>query len=117
LEQVGARVRTLRKAAGLTQDFLAAQSEIHKTYISDIERGQAPNVSLAALSKIAGVLKVNLAEIVGVTGYLDGMVEEKMAQFNSTFGQLKNEKQIFILEMMTRLAGEFLKDQNPEGAK
>ena len=112
LEQVGVRVRRLRKDAGLTQDIVAGMAELHKTYVSDIERGKAPNVSLAALGRIAGVLEVSVAEIVDVSGYLDGMGEEKMVEFQSTLRQLKKDKQEFILDTMIRLANTFLKQQN-----
>ncbi len=52
---VGANVRRLRLAAGLTQEELAHRADIDRTYVSDIERG-IRNPSLLVLRDIAGVV-------------------------------------------------------------
>ncbi|HBW39021.1 helix-turn-helix domain-containing protein [Desulfosporosinus sp. BICA1-9] len=53
----GNRVRKLRQAQGISQEELAFSSDLHRTYISDIERG-ARNVSLDNINKIAIALDV-----------------------------------------------------------
>lgn len=57
--QMGLNIAYFRKIAGMTQEELAEQSGLSRTYISSIE---APNmiktISLEALFKIADSLKV-----------------------------------------------------------
>jgi transcriptional regulator with XRE-family HTH domain len=57
---VGANIRQLRMAKGLTLDRLATSSELTRGYISLVERGlKMP--SLAALLRMAAALEVNVA--------------------------------------------------------
>jgi transcriptional regulator with XRE-family HTH domain len=50
-------VRLLRAERGLSQEALAFESGINRTYLSDIERGRR-NVSIDNLSRIAAALNV-----------------------------------------------------------
>jgi transcriptional regulator with XRE-family HTH domain len=45
MKQMGGRLRTVRKTAGLTQTDFAAQIGIHRGYLANMERGEvnAPN--------------------------------------------------------------------------
>lgn len=54
----GKRVRKLRQDLGISQEELAFSSNLHRTYISDIERGTR-NVSLDNIYKIAVALDVS----------------------------------------------------------
>ncbi len=56
-------VRNLRKEVGLSQEELAFECEIDRTYISKVERGIA-NPSLLVLFKIANVLKVEIKDLI-----------------------------------------------------
>ena len=62
----GKEVRELRLKLGLTQDELAAQAGLHRTYISDIERGRR-NVSLQSIERIAQALNVSISCLFGAT--------------------------------------------------
>lgn len=55
-------VRILRKEINLSQEELAFECDIDRTYISKVERGIA-NPSLLVLFKIANVLKVEIEEL------------------------------------------------------
>ena len=57
-KQVGLNVRRLREARGLSQEELAFQAELHRTYISGVERG-VRNPTITVLAKIAQALKVS----------------------------------------------------------
>ncbi|MCM3920648.1 helix-turn-helix domain-containing protein [Frankia sp. AiPs1] len=60
----GRRVRTLREARGLSQESLAEQADVHRTYISSLERGHR-NVGLdniIALARALGVAPGQLFE-------------------------------------------------------
>ena len=61
-ERFGFAVKTRREELGLTQEDLAELAQIHRTYVSDIERG-ARNVSLINVERLAGALKVSLAAL------------------------------------------------------
>lgn len=56
LDSFGLRVKELRKQQKISQERLAEISELDRTYISSIERGQR-NVSLLNIVKIAAALK------------------------------------------------------------
>ena len=55
-------VRRLRIERGLTQERLAALTELHRTYIGSIERAER-NVSIDNMARIARALKVSLAAL------------------------------------------------------
>jgi transcriptional regulator with XRE-family HTH domain len=55
-------VRQRREALRLTQEEVADRAKLHRTYISDIERG-ARNLSLKSLADLAQALDVSIAEL------------------------------------------------------
>lgn len=55
---IGANIRRLRKAVGLSQEALAAEAGIDMRYLGGIERGQE-NPSVAVLAGIAKVLRAH----------------------------------------------------------
>jgi len=56
LKILGERIRRIRKKQGLSQEELAFQTEIDRSYMGGIERGQH-NLSFSKLCTIARVLK------------------------------------------------------------
>lgn len=54
-KKFGDKLHELRKQRGLSQEDLASKSGLHRTYISDIERGSR-NLSLKNIDKIAKAL-------------------------------------------------------------
>lgn len=61
--RIGAKVRHLREAQGLSQEELAHRAGVHRTYVSQVERA-VKNVTLVALEKIAKGLGVTLPDLV-----------------------------------------------------
>ncbi len=59
---LGARVRALRKAKALSQEELAYECGLHRTYMGDVERGES-NVSIDNITKIAGSLGITISEL------------------------------------------------------
>lgn len=55
-------IRSLREARELTQEDLAERSKIHRTYLSDIERGSR-NVALINIERLAQSLSVTMQEL------------------------------------------------------
>lgn len=56
-KQVGVNVRRLREVRKLSQEELAFEAELHRTYISGVERG-VRNPTVTVLAKIARALDV-----------------------------------------------------------
>jgi transcriptional regulator with XRE-family HTH domain len=54
-------LRRLRNASGLSQDDLAAEAEVSRSYLSQIETGKY-HVSLRIIAKLAWVLRTEPAE-------------------------------------------------------
>ncbi len=62
LKKFGQRVRRERKLRGLSQEDLAFEADLHRTYIGGVERGER-NVSLINIERIAKALGVTLTEL------------------------------------------------------
>lgn len=56
-------VKAGRKAIGLSQEELAFEAGIDRTYVSQIERGVCKNPSLEVLVKVAKVFGVEVTEL------------------------------------------------------
>jgi len=64
LQRFGQHVRQLRVSKNISQEDLAEMADLHRTYISDVERG-VRNVSIATASRIAQALGVDLKDLFG----------------------------------------------------
>lgn len=62
LVALGAEIKHRREEAGLSQEGFAFKSGLHRTYISEIERGNR-NISISNLRKVAGALDIPLSEL------------------------------------------------------
>lgn len=58
----GASVKAWRKRRGYSQEVLAERADLHRTYISDVERG-ARNLSLDSMTRLARALEVSVAAL------------------------------------------------------
>lgn len=58
----GQVLRTWRGKLGISQEELAGRAGLHRTYVSDVERGTR-NVSLASIDKLAAALEVSVATL------------------------------------------------------
>lgn len=56
--RLGQNVRRLREAKGWSQEDYADRAGIHRTYVSDIERGKR-NPTVAVVEKLAKPLEVS----------------------------------------------------------
>lgn len=57
-KRLGRNVRRLRLAKGLSQEAYAFEAGIHRTYVSDIERG-ARNPTIKVVDKLAKPLGID----------------------------------------------------------
>ncbi len=58
----GLVLKELRLEKGLSQESLANQSDIDRTYISDIEKGER-NISLKIIERLSETLQISLSEL------------------------------------------------------
>ena len=61
-ERFGDAVRARREELELTQEELADRAGIHRTYLSDVERGRR-NVSILNVERLAVALSLKLSEL------------------------------------------------------
>lgn len=61
-KKFGKRVRLLRKSIKLSQEDLGFKSDIHRTYIGAVERGEQ-NISLDNIYKLSKALKVKMKDL------------------------------------------------------
>ena len=63
-QQFGTVIRRLRESAGLSQEALADQAGLHRTYISMLERGlRMP--SILVVKQLARALATTMASLLG----------------------------------------------------
>jgi transcriptional regulator with XRE-family HTH domain len=76
-KRIGARIRTLRKEAGLTLEKLAYESDVgSKGFLSDVEAGLA-RPTVETLSTIAERLEVDLLDLVTFAELAEVMADER----------------------------------------
>ena len=62
LESMGALIKKRRREKRITQDDLATRVKLHRTYISNVERG-VTNPSIICLLRICNALNLSLSQI------------------------------------------------------
>jgi transcriptional regulator with XRE-family HTH domain len=58
----GARLRVMRTKKGLSQEALGLDADLHRTFVSMVERGER-NVTIATVEKLAKALKCRMADL------------------------------------------------------
>jgi transcriptional regulator with XRE-family HTH domain len=59
---VAANIRDARKAAGLSQEELALEAEVDRTYISQVERGKR-NITIVVLHRLALAMRTTASKL------------------------------------------------------
>src|ERR1700720_3186038 len=59
---LGRAIKTQRTSLGISQEELAHRADLHRTYVSDLERG-ARNPSVDSIDKLARALEVSLSSL------------------------------------------------------
>ena len=62
LSKLGNRIRKLRKAKQLSQEALAFEADLDRTYVSSVERGER-NIAVLNLAKLARALGVETSDL------------------------------------------------------
>jgi transcriptional regulator with XRE-family HTH domain len=67
LEKLGSLIAARRASMSLSQEELAARSGLHRSYISEIERGQR-NFTIKVLAQIAETLNLSMSQLIQQAG-------------------------------------------------
>ncbi|WP_342416105.1 helix-turn-helix transcriptional regulator [Paenibacillus sp. FSL R10-2782] len=100
---VGERIRTIRKAKGLTQQQLAELSGLDDSYIGSVERGER-NFSIDTLEKVLTALNVSISELMFSKEHMtkdETIRQEAVDEFVALTSRL-NEEQIGILRRVSK---------------
>jgi XRE family transcriptional regulator, regulator of sulfur utilization len=60
---LGENIRARRKQAGISQEKLAEEADLHPVYVGNVERGEE-NISIDSLARIARALSVSVSDLV-----------------------------------------------------
>lgn len=88
LKEIGERIRKYRKEAGMTSDDLAVGAGLTQPFISRIENGRVPRVSIETIVKISRALKCPVSVLIGE----ERMSSETLRAIELLRTVLKNEK-------------------------
>jgi len=58
----GAKIKAFRKKKDLSQEALGFKSSLHRTYISEVERGLR-NISIVNIARIAKAMNLKIKEL------------------------------------------------------
>lgn len=67
LVALGEAIRRVRAASGMSQEELALRTEIDRSYMGGIERGES-NVTVLNLARIAGEMGLTASELLAQAG-------------------------------------------------
>lgn len=98
---VGARVRSLRKNRGWSQEELASRCQLHVTYVGQVERGEK-SVTIKNLEKITRALETDLAELFMGLGALDKK-SDNLSELITLFQSLNLKDQKFVVDLLREL--------------
>ena len=59
---VAVNVRTARKAARVSQEKLAEEAGLHRTYVGSVERGER-NIAVDNMEALAGALELDISDL------------------------------------------------------
>jgi len=62
LKKAGLNIRQVRKEKGMSQESLALASDLDRSYIGGVERGER-NISIVNLKKIADALEIPVSRL------------------------------------------------------
>ncbi|WP_068727791.1 helix-turn-helix transcriptional regulator [Paenibacillus sp. DMB5] len=105
----GQRVRELRARSGMSQEMLAHNAGLDRTYISGIERGDR-NISIVNIEKIAAALRVSVAYMFSSERFPDTLAYQQKdfaTPFKERFNyKLDQENRVLAFQVSGLMTGE-----------
>lgn len=100
----GISIKSLRKAAGLTQEQLAERSGLKRSHISNIERGVYKGVKQEVLTKLAKGLSMNTSQLAESIYSGDGQKEKKSIYY--IIQEMKNHLKVIEEDLRDTVEGK-----------
>jgi len=103
--QLGEKIRRLRKQMGLTQEELGERANIHYSYVGQVERGDKMP-SLKTLKKLATALNTPvqyLLEEPSTYGTSENILPEAVAEFRQLIAGRSQEEVRFCLGLLREI--------------
>jgi CheY-like chemotaxis protein/DNA-binding XRE family transcriptional regulator len=91
-KKFGTSVKSWRKKLGISQEKLAERADLHRTYVSDVERG-ARNLSLESITRMAAALNISVADLFPADAPMD-----MKAPADKTTGRAHDLVEILLVE-------------------
>ena len=97
---IGARIKSIRKNKGITQNVLAEKLDVSVGYVSQVERG-ITKISLDLLGAIASILNCDISSLITESSIKcdNYIANELMAEIN----KLDNKKRALLLSFIKLL--------------
>lgn len=105
-QELGRRVGKKRKDMGLSQETLAERAGISRNYLSIIERGDAKNISMDVLNRVAAALETTSTDLLGKKGQGDILIPTALRELGVNEG--------LSFEVVDRLARIPRRGQEPK---
>ncbi len=105
-QELGHRVSKKRRDLELSQEVLAERAGISRNYLSIIERGDANNISMDVLNRVAAALETTSTELLGKKGQGDILIPPTLREFGVKEG--------LSFEVVDRLARIPRRGQEPK---
>jgi transcriptional regulator with XRE-family HTH domain len=103
LKSLGDRIRHIRKGKKISQERLAELSELHPTYISDIERGKV-NASISTYFMVADALGITLTDLLNFQNDgAEALIGNEFASMLPRVKSLEKKKQTIFMETAKKL--------------
>ena len=100
---IGSRIKTTRKKAGKTQEWLAEQIDVSVGYISQIERG-ITKINLETLGEICTVLNGDIAYIIsGTTKKQYAYLKNEIAENFSLLSERDKKLVASLIDSMVKI--------------
>ncbi|WP_077624308.1 helix-turn-helix domain-containing protein [Sediminibacillus massiliensis] len=101
-KSVGERLRTIRKSNGLSQEKLAHLSNLHPTYIGQLERGEK-NPTIDTIEKVSDALGITLGELFWFDGAVNKQQWNTILTFKYYLEQVDKDDYATILSVIRKL--------------
>lgn len=104
LRALGARIKTLRKAKGISQERLAELANLSVVFMSNVENGHR-RASICTYNDVAKALGMSLAELVEFPGDRESWSENLVLLFQEAKSLSDNQQRVFTEVVKGALAG------------